>query len=149
MIVLDNYPNYSISREGTIVNIKTKKELKLTRTSWGYEKVSITNSGCKRDTLLVHRLVAMAYLPNPNNLPQVNHIDENKVNNTVGNLEWCTGAHNQNHSNARDYSFISEEGNTYQGKNLNRLAKSLGVHVGNLSLLQRGKINSAYGLRRI
>ena len=48
--------------------------------------------------LSVHRLVALAYIPNPNDLPQVNHIDGNKNNNSVNNLEWCTNQYNCDHA---------------------------------------------------
>lgn len=59
----------------------------------GYLSVELfKNKKSKR--LLIHRLVAEAFIANPNDLPQVNHIDENKVNNCVDNLEWCTLAYN-------------------------------------------------------
>lgn len=62
----------------------------------GYCRVSITKDGIK-ETLKVHRLVALAFIPNPDNLPQVNHKDENKQNNNVENLEWVTCKDNQNY----------------------------------------------------
>lgn len=62
----------------------------------GYPIVVLRKDG-KSSTIAVHRLVAMAFIPNPMNLPQVNHIDENKSNNNVGNLEWCTAYHNVHH----------------------------------------------------
>ena len=62
----------------------------------GYPMVILVNHN-KRKTRNVHRLVAEAFIPNPNNLPQVNHKDENKTNNCVDNLEWCTQKYNLNY----------------------------------------------------
>ena len=53
-----------------------------------------------KENMLVHRLVTQHFIPNPNNLPQVNHKDENKKNNHVDNLEWCTAEYNMNYGNA-------------------------------------------------
>lgn len=50
--------------------------------------------GKRKKCMLIHRLVAIAFIPNPDNLPQINHIDENPKNNVVDNLEWCTGSYN-------------------------------------------------------
>ena len=62
----------------------------------GYLQADLSKNGEVR-TKLVHRLVLEAFVGNPNNLPQVNHIDENKTNNELSNLEWCTGEQNINH----------------------------------------------------
>lgn len=66
----------------------------------GYLQVNLSK-GNNVKWIGVHRLVAMAFIPNPNNYPQVNHIDECKTNNVVTNLEWCTQSQNQMHGTAR------------------------------------------------
>lgn len=65
----------------------------------GYLTVNLCKSG-KKKNVKVHQVVAKAFIPNPNNFPEVNHIDENKANNQVTNLEWCTRKHNMNHGTA-------------------------------------------------
>ena len=66
----------------------------------GYELVSLWNNG-KGGIFKVHRLVATAFIPNPDNLPLINHKDENTANNKVDNLEWCDSAYNTNYGSAR------------------------------------------------
>lgn len=67
---------------------------------WGYHLVplSISNGANRQRKYMVHRLVAMAFIENPNNYPQINHIDGDKSNNTPSNLEWCTNSTNQSHA---------------------------------------------------
>lgn len=65
----------------------------------GYHCMDLSIHGSRSRTL-VHRLVATAFHPNTDNLPEVNHIDENKLNNAKENLEWCTASHNKRHSMA-------------------------------------------------
>lgn len=60
----------------------------------GYLVVDLYDENGKRKNFQVHRLVATAFIPNPQNLPYVNHKDENKLNNCVNNLEWCTASYN-------------------------------------------------------
>lgn len=89
---------YQVSNLGNVRSLNYNKtgEIKLLKpfTSHnGYRIVSLSNNG-KLKGYTIHRLVANAFIPNPNNLPQVNHIDENKTNNRTDNLEWCTQAYN-------------------------------------------------------
>ena len=71
------------------------KVLSPTKDRYGYLTVTLNCNG-KSKTIKIHRLVAQAFLPNPDNLPQVNHKDEVKTNNSVDNLEWCTAKYNVN-----------------------------------------------------
>jgi hypothetical protein len=84
--------DYSVSDDGKVRNDITNKELKL-RTQQGYKHVTLTING-KAKSCRVHRLVATAFIPNMNNKPYVNHIDCNRSNNRVENLEWVTPSEN-------------------------------------------------------
>ena len=66
-------------------------------TTSGYYSVHLYKECGKRTPKMIHRLVAEHFLPNPNNYPQVNHKDENKLNNHIDNLEWCTEKYNSNY----------------------------------------------------
>lgn len=81
--------DYSVSDEGQVRNDKTGNILKGTYRSCEYHKVQLTIEG-KYKTFLVHRLIAETFIPNPNNLPVVHHIDGNPINNRVENLQWVT-----------------------------------------------------------
>lgn len=75
----------------------------------GYKTVGLKYNGTKK-TAYVHRLVAETFLPNPDNLPQVNHKDEDKTNNCVENLEWCTNDYNKHYGTAILRASISNRG---------------------------------------
>lgn len=89
---------YTIDTEGRIYSIRSKKYLSLKPDSiFGYVHVGLCKNG-KTKQCNVHRLVAQAFIPNPNNLQVVHHKDDNKSNNRVENLEWCTQKENVHHT---------------------------------------------------
>ena len=92
---------YEISNMGRVKSIKFNKEkiLSLQKDKYGYLRSGLRKMG-KLKNCFVHRLVAEAFIPNPNNLPIVNHKDENKQNNCVENLEWCTVKYNNSYGSA-------------------------------------------------
>lgn len=93
---IEGWP-YSVSNDGHVRNDRTGYVLKMHKMPNGYMKVLLCDKG---DELYktVHRLVAEAFIPNPDGKPQVNHIDGDKQNNRVSNLEWATNSENQLHS---------------------------------------------------
>lgn len=93
---IDGFEAYEVSRNGNIRNCNTGKVLKPTLNTWGYPSVTLCANG-KRKNVPVHRIVAMAFIPNPNGFPEVNHLDENKEHNAVSNLEWATKKANINY----------------------------------------------------
>lgn len=101
MARVEIYPGYFVTPDGKIFNSKGH-ELSQYRDKKGYCKVKLSIDGRKIGKW-VHRLVATAFVPNPNENQQVNHKDENPSNNCADNLEWCTAKYNANYGghNAR------------------------------------------------
>lgn len=91
---IDGYDGrYLISDSGDVRNSDRKRLLRTQISRNGYKTVTLTKNG-KRKTHRIHRLVASAFIENPYNKPFVNHIDNNRQNNSVDNLEWCTAQEN-------------------------------------------------------
>ena len=89
---------YTISSDGKVFSIRSGKYLKPRLSMDGYERVALCRGKQYRREYRVHRLVAEAFIDNPDNLPQVNHKDFNRSNNYIENLEWCTNKENAQYS---------------------------------------------------
>ena len=89
------YSNYSVTKDGRVWTHKL-------RSGWmkpgvdknGYVRYPMISDNGKRKGMYIHQLVAITYIPNPDNKPNVNHLDHNKSNNSIENLEWCTQKEN-------------------------------------------------------
>lgn len=94
---------YEVSNMGNVRNVRRNTLLRLPKTNNGYIRIVLSKNGIKTG-FQVHRIVAQAFLPNPDNLPQVNHKDEVKSNNCVDNLEWCSAKYNSNYGSRLERS---------------------------------------------
>jgi hypothetical protein len=138
-------------------NIVTKKENKILKTRINKnnrEQIMLYKNG-KRKNMTVHRLVASAFLENPNNYPEVNHIDGNSLNNNVNNLEWCTKQYNMKHAydnnltHVKEYNkkmskpIIRNDGKKYD--NSYSASKDLGVSVFSIRDVLKGRSKTCKG----
>jgi hypothetical protein len=83
---------YQVSNLGNVFSLKKKRKMIGQKNNGGYIYVKLN-----KKQKYIHRLVAISFIDNENNFPQINHIDENKANNNVKNLEWCTAKYNRNY----------------------------------------------------
>lgn len=104
--------NYVISKYGNIFNINRNHLMTPYLSNSGYKVVKITIPGINiSKNYFLHRLIAQTFIPNPKNLPYINHIDANKLNNNINNLEWCTPEHNVHEAirlNLMNYKYDDE-----------------------------------------
>lgn len=91
---IKGYPNYQISNQGRVWSTYRQRCLKPYKNNSGYLATHLIAINGKRKNELIHRLVALAFIDNPEGKPEVNHIDRNKENNNVENLEWVTHSEN-------------------------------------------------------
>lgn len=143
----------SLGRVDSIGHNKSSKILKAHPNGGKYLDVTLFNQN-RREYFLVHRLVAQAFIPNPSDLPQVNHIDEDKTNNCVSNLEWCTAKYNLNYGNRRKSAIesmkkpiisISPDGIIKQEVSATDFSKRTGIDVRNVNAVLKGRRNHTHG----
>lgn len=95
---IQGYDNYSITENGLVINTRTNLERKPDfNKSVGYLQISLYSQNIRK-TFYIHRLVAITYIPNVYNLPEVNHKDSNRLHNHVSNLEWVSSSGNSIHA---------------------------------------------------
>jgi hypothetical protein len=138
---------YCVSNNGRIKSLpkKTRKgirDIKINYTQ-GYAYVHL----CKDKNVTkyrVHRLVALAFISNPLNLPQVNHIDKNRSNNQMDNLEWVTAQRNIEHSIAKSWEFI-KNGEPIEIFNMRKYCRENNLKHQYFSLLKQGRLQEYAG----
>lgn len=103
---------YEVSNKGNVRNVRRNKLLKLSKNRYGYIQVYLYKNGI-RTGLKVHRLVAQAFIENPDNLPEVNHKNEDKIDNRVENLEFCDHKYNVNYGHRTENAINTRVKNGY------------------------------------
>ena len=150
---IDGYEGlYQISNKGRVKRLYKASEriLKPRDNGRGYLRVHLTKENTSKH-IRVHRLVARAFIPNPDNLPEINHRDENKKNNCVENLEWMRHIDNCNYGTRNErisrkilqYSKSGELIREWQGAG--EVERLLGIYRGNINSCCKGRYKSAYG----
>ena len=139
---IEEFPKYEVSNLGRVRNKNTGKILKTRKSNSGYLYVSFW----KDHNRFVHRLVAKAFISNPNNYPEVNHINEDKEDNCIDNLEWCDHKYNSNYSLAKRVNQYTLDGKLIETfRSINEAGEKNSIHPHCISSVCRGVNNSAGG----
>lgn len=120
---------YQVSNTGKVRSLNYRrtgktKVIKQSTDKLGYKSVFLCKDG-KNKGYLVHRLVALAFIPNPNNYPVINHKDENPSNNYYKNLEWCTQEYNCNYGNCRKKMSEARKGKQFTEEHRKNISEAL------------------------
>lgn len=139
---IPDYPNYYVSNDGRVWSAISKKILKPQKDVKGYLRAEIRKDG-KRSTIGIHRLVALAFIPNPNNYETVDHIDFNKGNNRIENLRWMDFDENtKRQKNTQKVKCVETE-EIFNSQN--DAAKRFGINQGGISAVISGRQKTAGG----
>ena len=132
---------YAITSCGRVFSYRKQRFLKPGDNGHGYKFIYLYKDG-KKSRYYIHRLVSEVYLPNPDNLPQVNHLDEDKANNALPNLEWCDAAYNINYSQAKKVQCIETQ---EIFDSIKEASKAVGVDSSSIIKACKGKRKTAGG----
>ena len=110
----------------------------------GYLRMTLSAGGNVKQ-VFAHRLVAETFIPNPEDHSEINHIDEDKLNNSVENLEWCDHAHNMDHSMSKTWKMRDPEGQVVMIRNLTKFSKDNGLDYSSMCKVGRGVLHSYLG----
>ena len=135
---------YYITSCGKVWSYRTNKFLKPTLNKDGYLYITLVNKEGKRVKKKIHRLVAEKFLPNPNNLPEVDHINRCRTDNYLNNLRWVSRAENNDNRKCNKQIICIETGKIY--KSQSEAARQLGLDSGNISKVCNGKAKTTGGL---
>ena len=144
---------YAVSEKGDIINVRSGRTLRTVMQN-GYVRVQLSINGVRRN-YPVHRLVARAFIPNPENKPYVNHKDGNKQNNCVENLEWVTAREDDNHARAtglkeqcKPIKAVSVDNkDTMTFESLSECARYFGTNTGSIHRVLSGKRSKHKGFK--
>lgn len=133
---------YAVTEDGRVWSYKRNKFLTPVSNGKGYLQVCLSKDG-KVKRHYVHRLVAEAYIPNPDNLPQINHKNEIKKDNSVGNLEWCDNQYNIDYSLSKPIRCV-ETGEVFNS--IMDCARKYNLQNGNICSVLKGRRMHTCGL---
>lgn len=152
---------YQVSNDGEVIalNFHNQKFSKVLNQDFdkytdGYKRVTLYKNG-KRKRYSVHRLVCEAFIPNPENKPYVNHIDSNRTNNKISNLEWCTPLENTKHAKTNSFDYrkrfkkvkVIETGVIYNS--ISECSRILGIERANIHICLKNPERTAKKLHFI